>query len=37
MGISEVTVKFHKASAFKQLYKSLRPLLLRIITMRKKF
>lgn len=37
MGISEVTVKFHKASAFTQLYKSLRPLLLRIITMRKKF
>ena len=36
MGISEATVKFHKASAFRQLYKSLRPLLLKIITMRKK-
>lgn len=32
MGLSEVTVKFHKASAYKQLYKSLSHLLLKIIT-----
>ncbi len=35
MNISEATVKFHKASAYKQLHKSLGPLLLSFIIFRK--
>lgn len=35
MNITEATVKFHKASAYKQLYKTLGPLLLSYIIFRK--